>query len=92
MVERTVLICHNDELAIDDFQTQLNLPAIKNNKVKLPGVGTMTLEQMESEMVKQAMNFHKNRITKAAASLGITRNALYRRLEKYQIPFNEAED
>lgn len=92
LVERTVLISHSDELAIDDFQTQLNLPAIKNNKVKLPGVGTMTLEQMESEMVKQAMNFHKNRITKAAASLGITRNALYRRLEKYQIPFNEAED
>ncbi|MGA9650773.1 MULTISPECIES: sigma-54 dependent transcriptional regulator [Pedobacter] len=92
LVERTVLISHNDELEIDDFQSQLNLPAVKNNKVKLPGVGTMTLDQMESEMVKQAMNFHKNRITKAAASLGITRNALYRRLEKYQIPFNEAED
>ena len=92
LVERTVLISHNDELEIDDFQSQLNLPAVKNNKVKLPGVGTMTLDQMESEMVKQAMNFHKNRITKAAASLGITRNALYRRLEKYQIPFNEAEE
>ncbi|MBE5321587.1 sigma-54-dependent Fis family transcriptional regulator [Pedobacter sp. MR2016-19] len=92
LVERTVLISHKNELGVDEFQSQLSLSPLRNEKVKLPGVGTMTLEQMEAEMVKQAMNFHKNRITKAAASLGITRNALYRRLEKYQIPFNETED
>jgi len=92
LVERTVLISSKDELGIDDFQSQLNLSPLKNDQVRLPGVGTMTLDQMEAEMVKQAMNFHKNRITKAAAALGITRNALYRRLEKHQIPFNETED
>jgi DNA-binding NtrC family response regulator len=92
LVERTVLISDKNELGIDDFQGQMHLSPLKNEKVKLPGVGTITLDQMEAEMVKQAMNFHKNRITKAAASLGITRNALYRRLEKYQIPFNETED
>lgn len=92
LVERTVLISHANELGIDDFQAQLNVSPQKNAHTKLPGVGTMTLDEMEAEMVKQAMSFHKNRITKAAASLGITRNALYRRLEKYQIPFNESED
>lgn len=92
LVERTVLISDKDKLEIADFQAQMHLSPIKNDKVKLPGVGTITLDQMEAEMVKQAMNFHHNRITKAAASLGITRNALYRRLEKYQIPFNETEE
>jgi DNA-binding NtrC family response regulator len=92
LVERTVLISDKDELSVDDFQGQIHLSPLKNNHIKLPGVGTITLDQMEAEMVKQAMKFHKNRITKAAASLGITRNALYRRLEKYQIPFNETED
>ncbi|SFH34559.1 sigma-54-dependent transcriptional regulator [Pedobacter insulae] len=92
LVERTVLISDKNELTTDDFQGQVNLSPLKNNEIKLPGVGSITLDQMEAEMVKQAMNFHKNRITKAAASLGITRNALYRRLEKYQIPFNETED
>jgi transcriptional regulator with PAS, ATPase and Fis domain len=47
---------------------------------------------MEIEMVKKAMTFHDNKISKAAASLGITRNSLYRRLEKYQIPFNDTEN
>ncbi len=92
LVERTVLISPKSELGIDDFQSMLSLSPLKNDKFKLPGVGSITLDQMEAEMVKQAMNFHKNRITKAATSLGITRNALYRRLEKHQIPFNETED
>lgn len=90
LVERTVLISRRDELAIEDFQAQLN-PAPKESKNKLPEVGVMTLEQVEAEMVRQAMKYHNNRITRAAASLGITRNALYRRLEKYHIPYDENE-
>lgn len=92
LVERTILVSKNNELGIDDFKTQLELSPSKKAGLQFPGVGSITLEQMEIEMVKRAMNFHQNRISKAAASLGITRNALYRRLEKYQIPFNEAED
>jgi DNA-binding NtrC family response regulator len=88
LVERTVLISRRDELKIEDFQSQLN-PAPKESKSNLPEVGVMTLDQVEAEMVKQAMKYHNNRITRAAASLGITRNALYRRLEKYQIPYDE---
>jgi DNA-binding NtrC family response regulator len=91
LVECTILVSKNELLGIDDFKNQLSGSPVKPN-VQLPGVGSITLEQMEIEMVKKAMNFHQNKISKAAASLGITRNALYRRLEKYQIPFNEAED
>ncbi|NQX55689.1 sigma-54-dependent Fis family transcriptional regulator [Pedobacter panaciterrae] len=92
LVERTILVSKNNELGIDDFKAQLDLSPSKKASVQMPGVGSITLEQMEIEMVKRAMSFHQNKITKAAASLGITRNSLYRRLEKYQIPFNEAED
>lgn len=92
LVERTILVSKNNELGIDDFKTQLELSPSKKTNLQMPGVGSITLEEMEIEMVKRAMSFHQNKITKAAASLGITRNSLYRRLEKYQIPFNEAED
>jgi DNA-binding NtrC family response regulator len=90
LVERTVLISRRDELKVEDFKSQLH-PAPKENKNSLPEVGVMTLDQVEAEMVKQAMKYHNNRITRAAASLGITRNALYRRLEKYQIPYDDSE-
>lgn len=92
LVERSILVSKTDELGVGDFQVHLEVATVKKNKAELPGVGVITLEQMEVEMVKKAMQFHQNRISKAAASLGITRNSLYRRLEKYQIPFNETED
>lgn len=92
LVERSILVSKNNELQIEDFKSQLDASPSRKQALQLPGVGTITLEEMEVQMVKQAMNFHHNKISKAAASLGITRNALYRRLDKYQIPYNEAED
>lgn len=91
LVERSILVSRHDTLGIDDFKLHLDVSPLKVTN-QLPDVGTMTLEEVEVEMVKRAMNFHKNRISKAAASLGITRNALYRRLDKYQIPYHETED
>jgi DNA-binding NtrC family response regulator len=92
LVERSILVSKADELDIEDFRSQLELSPVKKGAMQLPGVGTLTFEEVEVEMIKRAMDYHQNRITKAAASLGLTRSALYRRLEKYQIPFNEAED
>jgi transcriptional regulator of acetoin/glycerol metabolism len=34
------------------------------------------------------MSFHQNKLSKVARSLGITRFALYRRLEKYGIAYD----
>jgi len=92
IAERTILVSKNDELDIDDFRTQLELSPVKKGNIQLPGIGTLTLEEVEVEMIKRAMEHHKNRVAKAAASLGLTRSALYRRLDKYQIPYDEAED
>ncbi|MDP9079253.1 MAG: sigma-54 dependent transcriptional regulator [Bacteroidota bacterium] len=92
IVERTILVSKNDELDIDDFRSQLELSPVNKGNIQLPGIGTLTLEEVEVEMIKRAMDHHKNKIAKAAASLGLTRSALYRRLDKYQIPYDEAED
>jgi DNA-binding NtrC family response regulator len=92
LVERSILVSRRDELSIDDFRSQLELSPVKKGSIQLPGVGTLTLEEVEVEMIKRALDHHKNKISKAAAALGLTRSALYRRLEKYQIPYDEAED
>ncbi|MDB4901850.1 MAG: Transcriptional regulatory protein ZraR [Mucilaginibacter sp.] len=92
LVERTILVSKRDELDIEDFRSQLELSPVKNGNIQLPGIGTLTLEEVEVEMIKRAMDYHKNKISRAATSLGLTRSALYRRLDKYQIPYDEAED
>lgn len=92
LVERTVLVSRHDELGIDDLRAQLELSPVKKGNIGLPDVGTVTLEEMEMEMIKKAMAFHKNKVSKAASALGITRSALYRRIEKYQLPYDETAD
>ena len=92
LVERSVLMNKNNLLDIDDFKSQLEATPAKKSAMQLPIVGALTLEEIEVEMIKRALNFHKNKIAKAAQSLGLTRSALYRRLEKYNIPYDEAED
>ncbi|RPD42874.1 sigma-54-dependent transcriptional regulator [Chitinophaga barathri] len=92
LTERSILVNHTDELDIPHFRSQLELSPVKKGQLQLPGVGSVTLEELEVEMIRKAMAFHQNKIAKAAVSLGLTRSALYRRLEKYNIPYDEAED
>ena len=88
LVERTVLLSANDTLNVAAIQQQ-HQPAANQPKTGLPEVGTMTLEAMEIHMIQRAMDFHKGRIARVARSLGLTRSALYRRLEKYARPYSE---
>ncbi|MFT3826333.1 MAG: sigma-54 dependent transcriptional regulator [Chitinophagaceae bacterium] len=92
LVERSVLVSKKDYLDIEDFQAQLETSPRKQGNIQLPEVGSITLEELEIKMIRQAMEFHKSRITRVAKALGITRSALYRRLEKYNIPYDEASD
>lgn len=89
LVERTVLISSNEELTAEDFINNLSpMSQPTTDSSDLPAVGSITLDEMEKEMIQKAMTHHNNRISKVAKSLGLTRSALYRRLEKYQIPYN----
>ena len=93
LVERTVLLTPHDLLTVEDFQaSEISSGVVTSDEPnQLPQVGSLTLEEMEISMITQAMEYHQNRITKAAKSLGITRNALYRRLEKYNISYDRSE-
>ena len=90
-VERTVLLSSGDELKQDDFERNLTATAsaLPQSQNSLPAVGSMTLEEMEYQMIQRAMLYHQNRVTKVARALGITRFALYRRLEKFGISYTE---
>lgn len=83
LVERTVLMANSDELTAADFQRNYRKKYNEKEKTNFPKVGSMTLEEMEIKMVQKALDFHDYNISAAAKSLGITRNALYRRMEKY---------
>ena len=51
----------------------------------LPAVGSMTLDQIERAMIVKSLKHHAGNLTRVAESLGMSRPALYRRIEKHGI-------
>ena len=87
LVERTLLVCGKDCLTAADFQSQYHpTTGALESSVTLRG---LTLEELEKQTILQALEAHGNNLTQAALSLGISRAALYRRLEKYGISWND---
>jgi two-component system, NtrC family, response regulator len=91
LVERTVLVAESDVLKPGDFQVQSQQSPAKPGDKALPAVGAMTLDEIEASMIKKSMAYYHNNISKVARALGVSRAALYRRLEKFGIPY-ESQD
>ena len=87
LVERTVLVTNKTVLQTEDFVIQYQASPRKTGDISLPAVGSMTIDELEKMMIKKALEFHKSNLTKVAKSLGLSRAALYRRLEKYEIEY-----
>lgn len=78
LVERTILVSSHDQIGVKDISAQSKSGAAA---VHAPQPGT--LEDMEISMIKKALEEHDNNISRVAQALGLSRAALYRRLEKY---------
>jgi transcriptional regulator of acetoin/glycerol metabolism len=68
------------EITTDDLQ--LTPQKFGANTIATNNLG---LEEMEKLMVQKAIDKHKGNISRAAADLGLTRAALYRRIEKFEL-------
>jgi two-component system NtrC family response regulator len=88
LVERAVLVSGKDELGPEDFQAQFQKLPVKPTPGELPAVGSMTLDELEAQMIRKSMDFYAGNVSRVAKALGLSRGALYRRLEKYAIPFD----
>jgi DNA-binding NtrC family response regulator len=85
-VERAVLVSTRDVLGVDDFADTARMDAVDAPADALPPVGAMTLDEIERAMILKSLRHHEGNISRVAESLGLSRAALYRRLEKYEIP------
>lgn len=88
LVERTMLISGKERLDASDFEGQYQRRNEPAKAISTPLSG-LTLDEMERRSILQALEHHKGNLSKVAMTLGISRAALYRRLEKYNIKVNE---
>ncbi len=80
-LERTLLLAGKAQLTQNDFAAAGQLDEA-GSPARL-GLDGMTLEQVERRMIEQALDQHGGNITRVAKALGLSRTALYRRLERH---------
>nr|MBC8385457.1 sigma-54-dependent Fis family transcriptional regulator [Candidatus Cloacimonadota bacterium] len=85
LVERVVLVSNKNKLEAEDFISQFQPVLRSKSRSNLPEIGTMSLEEIEKNMIVKALKYHQNNISKVAKALGLSRAALYRRMEKFGI-------
>lgn len=83
-IERAVIMSDQSSLCADDilFSPIESVPETMNSSADF---SSHNLEEMERKAIKSAIERYNGNISKAAKELGLTRAALYRRLEKYNL-------
>ena len=82
---RAVLVAEGPTLDAKTCEQVMAMDAAESDRKVLPPVGTMTMDEVEKAMIEKSLRHHRGNISKAAESLGLSRAALYRRLEKHGI-------
>lgn len=86
LVERTILISGKDVITDIDFKQQyIEVPASQ----PAGGNTILSLEMVERNMIQKAVELYGCNHSRIAAALGLSRQTLYRRLEKYDIKLPE---
>jgi DNA-binding NtrC family response regulator len=77
--ERAVIMAEGDRYRLEDFP----LPQ-RSEAASVAVVGdSLNLDQLEKQMIERALRMHHFNVSLAAAELGLSRGALYRRMEKH---------
>jgi DNA-binding NtrC family response regulator len=84
-IERAVLVAPRPVLGAAEFREVAAMEAPGSTRDPLPPVGSMTLDQIERAMIVKSLRHHAGNLTRVAESLGMSRPALYRRIEKHGI-------
>ncbi|HNS22248.1 MAG TPA: sigma-54 dependent transcriptional regulator [Sedimentisphaerales bacterium] len=77
-VERAVLMSRGAAVQASDL-------GIEPRREAGPAIENLTLDQVEQVMIRSALSRFQGDVSKAADALGLSRGALYRRLEKHGI-------
>ncbi|UVD81253.1 sigma-54 dependent transcriptional regulator [Myroides albus] len=77
-IERAMILSEENDLAISDFGISLTMVIPQNQEEN-------TLQDMERISIVKCLEKHEGNISQTAEELGLSRAALYRRLEKYNI-------
>ncbi|NLX26201.1 MAG: sigma-54-dependent Fis family transcriptional regulator, partial [Lentisphaerae bacterium] len=88
-LEQVFILCDKDTIAVDDLPEKLRTREPQTGEVDLPA-GGLVLEELEQDLIRQALARSGGRIKDAAELLGLSYKTLQYRLKKHDIDKHEA--
>ena len=88
LVERTILVSGKTLLDAADFEVHCVDTSSSKSTIP-PSLEGLTLDELEKQTILRSLEAHGGNLSHVATALGISRAALYRRLEKYGIPIDK---
>ena len=85
-IERAIILSESDQLSVDDFQLS---HLVQTSTTSEPAVqiaketAELNLDKIEKSTIETALKQYRYNISHTAKALGLTRAALYRRMEKH---------
>jgi len=76
VVERAVLMAQDTSIRMSDL-------ALRSGSGGAPRLEDMTIEEVEAFLIKKTLGRYNGNVSHAANALGLSRSALYRRLQRY---------
>ncbi|MEW6982559.1 sigma-54-dependent transcriptional regulator [Colwelliaceae bacterium 6471] len=80
VMERAQILCQNNTIDVDDLGLPQNSKKAVSTEIITDELAT--LESIELDIIDQRLSYFNGNALKAAKSLGLSRSAFYRRLEK----------
>ena len=81
LVDCTILVSTNNPLQASDFQRQYQ----GSSSLQNADADGLTLDEIEYIAIKKAYEKYHGNVSQIASALGLSRQALYRRMEKYHL-------
>ncbi|GAB1358315.1 hypothetical protein MASR1M31_00930 [Porphyromonadaceae bacterium] len=92
LVERTLLISQRNRIDVSDLKRSSTSEREHTSPTLPSSVSEMTMDEIEKLRISEAIKRFNGNMKQVAAMLGISRQTLYRRLEKLDIKNPHSSD
>lgn len=90
-IERAVIMSDNDHIKASDLILEQPSSEASNSATDKQSLPLLPLEELEKQMIQKALTQFNGNVIAAGEFLGLSKSAIYRRIDKHQLDLKEAD-
>lgn len=83
ILERAMIYCEGDQIGAADLDVAIPKQAVENSKGNIYAIEPSSMDEIEREAIRRALDLSEGNRSKAAAELGISRRTIQYKIKRY---------